>query len=296
MGTGDGIYQRAGGKTRHFQGQNADGIPVFGMSVEANRVWIGSSKGLFVLLDGTISRVPLPPDVGTDVGSVFRDREGRLWIGLITHLLEVKTAPTGPDLAIERDWRLTQVWGSIHRLLEDRDSNLWIGTYGGGLYRIANGQLDRFSNDSGFLDHRPWGLLEDREGSLWVGTRSGLARLTDGPAVTFGLQERLPADISRAVYDDLDGSILAATVSGFARIRGKEVRSFTNKDGLPPGVVRGFLRDRRGRLWINAESGVVNLKTSSDWPSSRARPSPCVPAHSRSPARIRDGRPLRIDQ
>lgn len=264
VGTSGGLYSVSAGKIRYFGSNDERVLTVMDLVAERGRLWVGSTRGLFVLEKDRLSQVALPGIGQTPVASLLRDRAGRLWIGLANHLLETEVASGEVSLTLRRDWKLPDVWGSVHRLLEDRDSNLWIGTYGGGLYRISQGHLDRFSNDSGFLDHRPWSLLEDREGSVWVGTRSGLARLTDGPATTFSVQEGLPADIVRAVYEDSDGSILIATLDGFSRLRGTELKTFTSKDGLPPGIIRGFLRDRRGRMWVNTGAGVVQMDTIRD--------------------------------
>ncbi len=264
VGSSGGVYQIRDATARHIGESAESGMHVQALLADGDRMWIGSTTGLFVLAGDRISRVPIPDSGETAISALSKDKAGRLWIGLITRLLEMETAGAASPPVVRRQWRLPDVWGMISAILEDRDLNVWIGTYGGGLYRIANGRLDRFSIERGFVDHRPWGLYEDREGNLWVATRSGLVRMTDGPATTFGALEGLPVDLARAVAEDRDGSILAGTTEGMARLRGGEVRAFTTRDGLPPGAVRGFLRDRKGRLWISTQAGAVEMDSTND--------------------------------
>ncbi|MBX7183731.1 MAG: diguanylate cyclase [Vicinamibacteria bacterium] len=264
VGSSGGVYQISNGEARHIGDSDESGMHVQALLDDGDRMWIGSTTGLFLLAQNRISRVPIPDSGETAISALFKDKAGRLWIGLITRLLEMERAGAADPPVMRRQWRLPDVWGMISAILEDRDGNVWIGTYGGGLYRIVGGRLDRFSIERGFVDHRPWGLHEDREGNLWVATRSGLVRLTDGPATTFGALEGLPVDLTRAVAEDRDGSTLVGTTNGMARLRGGEVRAFTTRDGLPPGAVRGFLRDRRGRLWIATQDGAIEMNTVQD--------------------------------
>ena len=61
--------------------------------------------------------------------------------------------------------------------LQDRDGYIWIGTYGGGLYRYDSRQLKRFSASSGELTgSNVTSLYEDPDGVIWIGTLSGLNR------------------------------------------------------------------------------------------------------------------------
>ncbi|QDV50006.1 hybrid sensor histidine kinase/response regulator [Gimesia fumaroli] len=61
--------------------------------------------------------------------------------------------------------------------LQDRDGFLWVGTYGGGLYRYDSRHLKRFSSSSGELTgSNVTSLYEDADGVIWIGTLSGLNR------------------------------------------------------------------------------------------------------------------------
>tara|TARA_R110002111_G_scaffold144910_2_gene211281 strand:+ start:144976 stop:148701 length:3726 start_codon:yes stop_codon:yes gene_type:complete len=61
--------------------------------------------------------------------------------------------------------------------LQDRDGILWVGTFGGGLYRYDGRHLKRFSASTGQLTgSNVTSLYEDPDGVIWIGTLSGLNR------------------------------------------------------------------------------------------------------------------------
>jgi len=66
----------------------------------------------------------------------------------------------------------------IRTILEDNDGNVWIGTFGQGLFQWDNNTLNTYATNNPFPAERILSLLQDREGSIWVGTRGlGLLRI-----------------------------------------------------------------------------------------------------------------------
>ena len=265
VGSNEGLHRIFAGQVTSFLApQGLDSPYVNELALDGQGIWIATTRGLYLQSGDRVSKVLLPSLDETDIGSVIKDREGRLWVGLTTHVLAGRFDPVSRRFNQHRDFRIPRTIGAVHRLLQDREGSIWAATYGGGLFRIHGDRMDRFTSDSGFIDHRPWGLLEDREGSLWVGTRAGLARLTDGPAVTFSQEEGTPADLTRAVREDPDGSVWIATAKGLAHYREGTIKSYGTREGLPSEVVRGVLRDHRGELWANTNDGIARFDEARD--------------------------------
>ena len=61
---------------------------------------------------------------------------------------------------------------------EDADGYLWVGTYDGGLYRLANGRLTRFTRKEGLHDNGVFQILEDANGFFWMGSNRGISRVS----------------------------------------------------------------------------------------------------------------------
>lgn len=132
------------------------------------------------------------------------------------------------------DGRIVEQWlqddgaGRFLRwLYEDPDGRtLWIGSYGGGLVRIRDGEVQRYDTSSGLFDDAVSCILPDAEGRLWLGGNSGVTLLMD-------------RDIGP---------------------KGPELIILSSSDGLVPpelngGTASSCLRDSRGRLWFTLIKG-----------------------------------------
>lgn len=114
-------------------------------------------------------------------------------------------------------------------LYEDKDTaTLWVGTYGGGLNRIRNGQVHRYDSHNGLFDDTVSCVLPDGRGRLWLGGNRGITLLPTprqattkiesvGYAASDGL---IPAEIngghSAPCHRDTQGRLWFSLVEGFA--------------------------------------------------------------------------------
>ncbi|QDT41867.1 Blue-light-activated protein [Gimesia alba] len=96
-----------------------------------------------------------------------------------THRSRDKRLSNTPALAERPDFeRAVEIGAELSgACLQDRDGYIWIGTFGGGLYRYDSRHLKRFSASSGELTgSNVTSLYEDLDGVIWIGTLSGLNR------------------------------------------------------------------------------------------------------------------------
>ncbi|MEZ0472841.1 two-component regulator propeller domain-containing protein [Luteimonas salinilitoris] len=129
---------------------------------------------------------------------------------------------------------------------EDEEARtLWVGTYGGGLNRIRNGQVQHYDSGNGLFDDTVSCILADDRGRLWLGGNRGVTLL---PA---------PREA-------------AATIESIG---------YTAADGLVPAEINGGTsspchRDTQGRLWFSLVEGFAVLDPK-DVPE--VRPAPLQP-------------------
>ena len=62
---------------------------------------------------------------------------------------------------------------------EDREGNIWVGLWGGGLVFCDPVRVQRYTEADGLPDREIRCLAEDGEGRIWIGTAGGLACLED---------------------------------------------------------------------------------------------------------------------
>lgn len=115
---------------------------------------------------------------------------------------------------------------AVLSITEDRQGNLWLGTYYDGLYKYhpESGSLTQFKreidNPTSLSNNRIWALHTDPEGSVWVGTFGG------------GLNKVI----------DEGGQV------SFKRI--------TEHDGLANNAVISIQSDDAGYLWVGGNKGL----------------------------------------
>lgn len=63
---------------------------------------------------------------------------------------------------------------AVNVLFVDREKAMWIGTEGQGIYRVADGRVDRFLRADGLSGDSVTAFYEDREGNVWVATSEGV--------------------------------------------------------------------------------------------------------------------------
>jgi ligand-binding sensor domain-containing protein len=194
------------------------------------RLLVGAGASTYVLRQSADGR---PPDFrrlwaleGMRVNQIVPAVRGGTW--LVGDLGAVRLVR---DRVVER-WSPQEGLSSrfARALYEDRDGTLWIGTYGGGLNRIAGGRVHRYGSDNGLSDEAVSCILPDGHGRLWLGGNRGVTLLP------------VPEQAGETI----------------------ESLAFAAYDGLTPAEINGgtssaCLRDVRGRLWFSLVEGFAVL-------------------------------------
>ena len=187
-------------------------------------------------------------DVGSELedGEVVRhgmrdvrlDDRGWLWV-----------ARRGVLVYDGQDWRSFSVglpgfpFADTRLTYEDREGNIWVGLWGGGLVFCDPVRVRRYTEADGLPNCEVRCLEEDWEGRIWIGTAGGLACLED---------DRIrPVETGRAVSAlvvDLKGAVWRGDPNGQAcKGTGKETQVIEVAEegheeitGLCPDRVRGM--------------------------------------------------------
>lgn len=217
------------------------------------------------------------------VSTLLQDCQGTLWIGTLgggfnrlkDGKFEAFTTKNGlthdgvTALAQDGDCRGNHNNSHIHC------GALWIGTNGGGLNRLQNGKLTKFTTKNGLSRDIIRSLLADREGALWIGTHGGgLNRLKDGSFTEYSSKTGLSHDVVWSLLEtrktqsisgiggDSTGRALwiGTNGGGLNRLQNNKFTTFTVKNGLLNDDVVSLAESRDGALWIGTGKGLHRLK------------------------------------
>jgi ligand-binding sensor domain-containing protein len=164
-----------------------------------------------------------------------------------------------------------------HSIAEDRQGNLWIGSYKSGvlklnisknLYKVYNYEQTSSRSISG----NNTCLLVDQQDKVWLGELNGGLDLYNPDTDTFynyGHDAEDPTSLSSrsvsALYTDIQGNLWVGTLAGGVEMHSPEAKKFTYyKEGntsrdLSYKDIRAVAEDNEGNIWVGTDGGGINL-------------------------------------
>ncbi len=193
--------------------------------------------------------------------SIAEDNSGSLWIGTseggLNKLVSDITVNNDGSLSKPKFNRYKFEPGNMNSLSNndvrtifiDKDNNIWLGTFGGGLNKIIldkNGEPDRFihyTEEDGLAHDVVRGILEDDEGNLWISTANGLSKFNPETMsfMNFGSSDGLQtAKFQDAYYKSkTDGRFYFGGVGGVVSFIPGDIKTNNTK---PEVVITSFKR------------------------------------------------------
>jgi len=251
------------------------------------RTWIGTDGGglnRFYPETGRFIHYKTTPGNPKSISSnsvrvIYEDHAGRLWVGTRSglNLFDAENETFQRFIHDEQDSFSISNNFVYSAILHDKNGNLWIGTYGGGLNRmdIATGKFHHYLNNpadkESLSDNIVFSIYEDPEGILWIGTNSGLNRFdpANEKIQRFGLREGLPNDVIYGILPDKSNNLWLSTNKGICRFNLDDygTKNFTVNDGLQSNEFNGgaFHNGRSGRMYFGGVYGLNIMDTELDY-------------------------------
>lgn len=226
----------------------------------AGNLWLGSSGVLTRLSVGSSDNYT-PPALKSSEGlsgiqALAATPDGSLWIGMNN-----PGSGLGLQQMVRGVWKpfLTSELNSstldVSALFLDRENTLWIGTDSHGIYRLHDGQIDRFDGADGLSGDTVTSFYEDREGNLWVATTAGIDCFRNTRVISFSTREGLSQNQVYSVLAAQDGTIWIGN-GALDSLRAGKVSTLDASNGLPGKQVTSMLEDQSGRLWVGIDNGL----------------------------------------
>jgi len=222
--------------------------------------------------------------LGNVIASIYKDREGILWIGNWGQGLNLFDRRTGHvehySTRQEGNQRLTNDF--VHVVFGDKDHRIWIGTRDG-IFIFDQGK-HRFLRMNAYFKNnrlpdlkgvRIFMIIQDRVGNYWIGTQNGLYRVStlNGTSEHFSEQadesHRISSNLVYSLLEDRDGFIWIATLNGLDAYdpHSGKLSHFRKTEGSSNALCDNFVislcEDHTGAIWIGT-STYVNRFTKKD--------------------------------
>ena len=257
----DGLFLLTpGAEPLHFSRKNGlshDWVRAVCEDHEGN-IWVGTGAGLDALRPRKVQMLNPPDDwEGRAVLSFVVRPAGDVWVGTegagLYHLQGDQWTCFTENNGLSNLF----VWS----VLETRSSNLFVGTWGGGLMQRHG---DRFEVPAALssVTAPVVALYEGGQGELWIGTTLGLQCYQDGRLKSWAGRDKLGSPDVRAITETPDGALWFGMLGGgLARWKDGVLKQYRKQDGLSSDFVLALYPEADGTLWIGtSDNGLCRLK------------------------------------
>jgi len=147
---------------------------------------------------------------------------------------------------------LTDINFSNTRLTyQDREGNVWIGLWGGGLIFSDPESVQCYTEADGLPDREVLGLAEDADGRMWVGTMGGMAWMEAGQ-----IRSSDTGEVVAAMMVDRAGNIWSGGDAGQVyKWAGQTAQAVAVAEEAHAQKVMGLCEDKQGRVWVSTLPG-----------------------------------------
>jgi ligand-binding sensor domain-containing protein/signal transduction histidine kinase len=192
------------------------------------------------------------------VYSILQTRDGYLWLGTQDSLIRFDGIHFH-EFGGDGDPSLGR--SIIRALDEDRRGNLWIGSIGNGLGRLADGHFTWYTTEQGLPSNIVTCVASDNKGALWVCTNKGLARWDGARFHVYTHADGLPSDRIRGTCEAADGTRwIAGADFGLSRWAGGRFVPFT-QFALPARQgIHALACGSDGSIWAGTDDGLAWIK------------------------------------
>jgi diguanylate cyclase (GGDEF)-like protein len=281
VGTNDGLSVLDNGRfTQVLRGDQLPHPHAYNLLAEADRVWIGTRRGLVIWRDGKLEAPSLfAPMASAQINGIVLDSKGVRWFPTTDGLFRLQDGKLKRFAQAEglKDPRVRQV-------RELRDGRILVGSQAG-LFILEDGKLRELGLGAGLPPGQDITALYESPGGEWVvGALSERAFVFDGKRWhVLGPEAGFPANAPFFITEDSKGTLWIAGIRGITRADMKDVRLWLrtgrgpvhaemvlNERGDRMAGQQGFCCNGAGNdkgfiegdvLWLPTRDGVVALDT-----------------------------------
>lgn len=138
-----------------------------------NNIFLGANGKIYEIKNNTVVRaIVVNLFKNNKVIRLLRDTKGNVWFSIMNrgfYYIEAGTSRitnTGKKMGLEN--------AAVNNFFEDNEGNIWVSTYGDGVFCLNNLYLNSYSEKDGLSNDKVLAIEKDHSGRMLVGTLDGL--------------------------------------------------------------------------------------------------------------------------
>ncbi len=230
--------------------------PVYDLLWQDGRMLLASEQGLFqVTAAGEIQRASLPLERGAAVYQLHQDSQHGSWVSSYDKLFYRYQQQNWQQISRDELGSATQ----FNDIFEDRQQNLWLGSFGDGLYRVSRGKIKRVIGE-GQTDVMVRSIARTPDDQILLAGAQGLGLLDKDyryhPLALSG--ESALTVVQDFAWDQ--HRWLLATDNGPKQLSWPEGRLSVLDESLRGVKTRTIKPRRQGGFWIGTNQGLYQFE------------------------------------
>ena len=253
IGTNDkGVFSCSSNDCKHLaiqQGLADNHVQTIACDRKGN-VWLGCTAGLTkwggsaLITDSTVNGF-----AKRDIQCLAFDNKGMLWIAANNTVSKFDGSKFNNVISS------ADVGGNmVKSITEDKNHNLWFGTYGSGIYLYAPTGCTSIRGLPGSAVNT---IFESGNGNLWFGTDAGV-NCYDGVRFTsYTIQQGLADNFVLSIAEKNSELWFGTYGHGISRFNRTCFTTYTHVNGLGSDTVWVITKDHQNRLWFGTSNGIT---------------------------------------
>lgn len=262
----NGVFCYDGKTMKHFSLK--DGLldlKVRSIIINNDKVWVSTYRGIHEYdpaqaYTGAESFRPLninqPPEI---IYKLYRDTLGNVWAGTARGVIKITYGKTRYFTKANG-----LCGGMVDAVTQDREGNMWFGSFTGGVSRYKSDLFVNFNELHGLVNNTVMSVFKDSRDDFWLGTWGGGISRFDRDAwrksdtvIFSNYNQKEGGNNILSIAEDKKGNIWFGTSSvGLSVFDGKKFTNYHYREGLHGIHIPAIIRDRKGNMWIANENGV----------------------------------------
>ncbi|BDQ02639.1 MAG: hybrid sensor histidine kinase/response regulator [Ignavibacterium sp.] len=261
---------------------------------DKENILVGTSDGLFKVNLKQMKEEEIPQLAGLNIWSLYKDDNDNLWVGTYGQGLFNFNFRTNSlkKILIEYPLFKTLAYNYIKDIKKDREGNLLIATWGGGLVKFINPNSEKYelkfwrsnkNNPEALSFNDVWSVLIDKNRRVWLGTYGGGLNYFDESRNRFvslnvsNSKNHLKSNSILSIYESTFSSdeenqlteLWLCTDQGLTKLTLKNdvefntisdiivsSKNYTVSDGLTSEVIKSINKDAHNNLWVATSNGI----------------------------------------